>query len=111
MTAVVTGGLFLAAIVLAPLATMVPIQATSPILILVGILMLDSLRKIDFGNFDEMLPALLVVIIMPFTYSIANGIAWGIIVYTIIKLAAGKKHELHPIMYVLSALFILRYLL
>ena len=111
LTAIVTGSLFLAAIVLAPVAGMVPVQATSPILVMVGLLMLDSLRKIDFEQFDEMLPALLVVIIMPFSYSIANGIAWGIIMYTIIKLGAGKKNELHPIMYVLSALFVLRYFL
>jgi AGZA family xanthine/uracil permease-like MFS transporter len=110
LTAVVTGILFLLAIVLAPLATMIPVQATSPILIMVGVLMLDSLRKIDFENFEEMLPALLVVIIMPFTYSIANGIAWGIILYTIIKLAKGKYSELHPIMYVLAFLFVVRYL-
>ncbi len=110
LTAVVTGGLFLVAILLAPIAVMIPVEATSPILIMVGILMLDSLRKIDFENFEEMLPALTVVIIMPFTYSIANGIAWGIILYTIIKLAKGKHKELHPIMYVLSALFEVRYL-
>ena len=111
LTAVVVGILFLMAIILAPVAGMIPVQATSPILIMVGVLMLDSLRKIDFENFDEMLPALLVVIIMPFTYSIANGIAWGIILYTIIKLAKGKKHELHPLMYVLSVLFAIRYLM
>ncbi len=110
LTAVVTGLLFLGAILLAPVAGMIPVQATSPILIMVGILMLDSLRKIDFDNFDEMLPALLVIIIMPFTYSIANGIAWGIILYTVIKLVKGKFDELHPIMYVLSALFVIRYL-
>ena len=109
LTAVVTGSLFLVAIILAPIAGMIPVQATSPILIMVGVLMLDSLRKIDFETFDEMLPALLVVIIMPFTYSIANGIAWGIMLYTIIKLAKGKRKELHPLMYVLSVLFAIRY--
>ena len=110
LTAVVTGTLFLLAILLAPIAVMIPVEATSPILIMVGILMLDSLRKIDFENFEEMLPALTVVIIMPFTYSIANGIAWGIILYTVIKLAKGKHKELHPIMYGLSVLFVVRYL-
>jgi AGZA family xanthine/uracil permease-like MFS transporter len=109
LTAVVTGVLFMLAIFLAPVAGMIPAAATSPILIMVGILMLDSLRKIDFEDFEEMLPALLVVIIMPFTYSIANGIAWGIILYTLIKVVKGKGAKVHPIMYVLSALFILRY--
>ena len=110
LTAVVTGILFLIAIILAPIAGIIPTQATSPILIMVGVLMLDSLRKIDFENFEEMLPALVVVIIMPFTYSIANGIAWGIVLYTIIKVAKGKSKQLHPIMYILSILFIVRYL-
>jgi AGZA family xanthine/uracil permease-like MFS transporter len=111
LTAIVTGILFVLAIFLAPIAGMIPAAATSPILIMVGVLMLDSLRKIDFDNFEEMIPALMVVIIMPFTYSIANGIAWGIVLYTLIKLVKGKASQLHPIMYVLSVLFILRYLL
>ena len=109
LTAVVTGVLFMLAIFLAPIAGMIPAAATSPILIMVGVLMLDSLRKIDFENFEEMLPALIVVIIMPFTYSIANGIAWGIILYTLIKMVKGKAAKVHPIMYVLSLLFVIRY--
>ncbi len=98
------------AIFLAPVAAIIPTAATSPILIMVGVLMLDSLRKIDFENFEEMLPALLVVIIMPFTYSIANGIAWGIILHTLIKVAKGKGAKVHPIMYLLSVSFIMRYI-
>ena len=109
LTALVAGILFVLAIFLAPIAGMIPAAATSPILIMVGVLMLDSLRRIDFENFEEMLPALLVVIIMPFTYSIANGIAWGIILYTLIKVVKGKGRQLHWIMYLLSGLFILRY--
>ena len=99
LTSVVTGVLFMLAIFLAPVAGIIPTAATSPILIMVGVLMLDSLRKIDFDNFEEMLPALMVVIIMPFTYSIANGIAWGIILYTLIKVVKGKGGKVHPIMY------------
>ena len=109
LTAVVTGVLFILAIFLAPIAGMIPTAATSPILIMVGVLMLDSLRKIDFENYEEMLPALMVVIIMPFTYSIANGIAWGIILYTVIKLVRGKGKTLHWMMYLLSVLFVIRY--
>jgi AGZA family xanthine/uracil permease-like MFS transporter len=109
LTAVVTGCLFALAIFLAPIAGMIPNAATSPILIMVGVLMLDSLRKIDFENYEEMLPALMVVIIMPFTYSIANGIAWGIILYTLIKIVKGKGASLHWMMYLLSGLFIVRY--
>ncbi len=109
LTAVVIAGLFLAAIFIAPIAAMIPSAATSPILIMVGVLMLDSLKKINFDDLEELLPAMLVVIVMPFSYSIANGIAWGIILYTVLKLVRGKGREIHPMMYVLTVLFALRY--
>ncbi len=109
LTAVVVAILFVLAIFLAPIATMIPAAATSPILIMVGLLMMDSVRKIDFDDLEEVIPAMLVVIMMPFSYSIANGIAWGIIAYTMIKIARGKVSSLHPIMMILTALFVLRY--
>ena len=109
LTAIVVAGLFLLAIFIAPFATMIPSAATSPILVMVGILMMDSLRKVDFENLEELFPAMVVVIMMPFSYSIANGIAWGIILYTLIKLIRGKGRSVHPIMYILTFLFALRY--
>jgi len=109
LTAVVVAILFVLAIFLAPVATMIPSAATSPILIMVGLLMMDSVRKIDFEDLEEVIPAMLVVIMMPFSYSIANGIAWGIIVYTLIKVLRGKINKLHPIMLILTVLFVLRY--
>ncbi len=111
LTAVVVAALFLLAIFIAPFATMIPTAATSPILIMVGILMLDSLKKIPFDDMEQALPAMMVVIMMPFSYSIATGIAWGIILYTLIALVRGKASTLHPLMYVLSVLFALRYLI
>ncbi len=109
LTAVIVAILFVLAIFIAPFAAMIPSAATSPILIMVGILMMDSLRKVNFDDLEELLPAMVVVIMMPFSYSIANGIAWGIILYTVIKLLKGKGRQVHPIMYVLTFLFALRY--
>lgn len=111
LTAVVVAVLFLMAIFIAPIAAMIPSAATSPILIMVGVLMLDSLRKINFDDLEELLPAMMVVIMMPFSYSIANGIAWGIILYTVIKVVRGKGRTVHPIMYILTLLFAVRYLI
>ena len=111
LTSITVAVLFLLALLLAPLASMVPAAATAPVLIMVGLMMLDAITKIDFGNYEEMIPAILVIIIMPFSYSIANGIAIGIIVYTLIKIMVGKAREVHTIMYILTLLFILRFVL
>ena len=88
---------------------MVPAEATAPALVIVGVLMMSSVTKINFEDFSEALPAFFTIAIMPFTYSIANGIAAGIIFYPIVKLATGKYKEVHPIVYVLALLFILRF--
>ena len=71
--------------------------------------MMSSVTKINFEDFSEALPAFFTIAIMPFTYSIANGIAAGIIFYPIVKIATGKYKEVHPIVYVLALLFILRF--
>ncbi len=111
LTAVTTGCLFLLAIFLAPIAGVVPVAATSPILIMVGILMMDGVQKIDFDNLESTIPAVLLIILMPFTYSIANGIAFGLIVYVIIQISVGRIKRVHPILFVLTALFLLKYLM
>lgn len=110
LTAVTTGVLFLLAIFLAPIAGIVPIAATSPILIMVGILMMEGIRKIDFEDIESVIPAVLLIILMPFTYSIANGIAFGLMVYLLIQVVKGRINKVHPILYVLVALFLLKYL-
>lgn len=109
LTAVTTGVLFLFSILLAPFALMVPAQATAPALIIVGVLMMGTVSKIDFDDFSEAMPAFFTIAIMPFTYSIANGIAAGLIFYPIAKIATGKAKEVHLTVYVLAILFILRF--
>ncbi len=109
LTAMVTGTLFLASIFLAPFAGMVPAAATAPVLVMVGILMIDTVRDIDLSTLASTIPAILTIIIMPFTYSIANGIAFGLLFYVIIQLVLGKGKQIHPVLYFLVALFLLRY--
>ena len=101
-TSMVTGVLFLIAIFLSPLALVVPAQATAPVLILIGFLMVGLLRHIDFTDLEEGLPALLAIILMPLTYSITVGIAWGFVAHTLIKAVKGKAGEVHVLMWVVS---------
>ncbi|MBV5313386.1 MAG: NCS2 family permease [Prolixibacteraceae bacterium] len=109
LTAVTTGILFLVALILAPLATMIPNAATAPALIIVGLLMVSAIKEIDFSDFTEGMPAFMCIIMMPFTYSIANGVAAGIIFYTILKVITGKAKNVHWMMYLLFALVVIRY--
>ncbi|MGB3587249.1 MAG: NCS2 family permease [Tunicatimonas sp.] len=111
LTALVVAILFLLSIFLAPLAGVVPAAATAPALILVGMLMMQSIQKINFNNFDEALPAFLTMVLMPFTYSIANGIAAGIIFYVLIKVVKGKFSEIPIALYLLAGLFVLKFIL
>jgi adenine/guanine/hypoxanthine permease len=110
LTAVTTGLLFLMALVLAPLATLIPNAATAPALIIVGLLMVSAIKEIDFEDFTEGLPAFMCIIMMPFTYSIANGVAAGIIFYTLLKVITGKAKKVHWMMYLLFVLVVVRYL-
>lgn len=102
---VVTGVLFLAAMFLTPLYEMVPIEAAAPALIVVGALMIGQVRDIDFSKFEVALPAFLTIVVMPFTYSIANGIGVGFITWVVLHAASGKIRTLHPLMWVVAALF------
>lgn len=111
LTSFVTGTLFILALFFSGLVGMVPAEATAPALVIVGVLMMGSVTKINFNDFTEALPAFFTIAIMPFSYSIANGIAAGIISYPIVKIATGKHKEIHPITYVLAVLFIIRFIL
>ena len=111
LTAVTTAVLFLASLVFAPVFLAVPAFATAPALIIVGYLMLSSVAEIDFGDPSEAIPAFLTVAIMPFSYSISDGIMAGVISYTFINLICGKAKKVHWIMYVLTVLFIAKYAL
>jgi len=105
LTAVVVGILFFLAIFLSPLAGVVPKEATAPALIIVGFLMLSIVKELPFHKFDEAFPAFLIMIVMPLTYSISNGIGFGFITFTLIKLLSGKGREVHWLMYIVSFAF------
>ncbi len=105
-TAVSTAFFFLLALFFFPLMSVVDGFVTAPALIIVGVLMASALKKIDWEQFDEALPAFIAVVAMPLTYSIANGIALGFILYPIIKIAKGEAKKVHPIMYFLFVVFI-----
>lgn len=109
LTSVVTGIMFLVAMFFTGLVGIVPVEATAPALIVVGVLMIGAVANINFNDFTEALPAFFTISIMPFSYSIANGIAAGIIFYPIVKIVTGRRKEVHPIVYILAALFILRF--
>ena len=102
LSSVVTGVLFLIAIVLSPLALVVPGQATAPVLIVIGFLMVGLLRHIDFTSLEEGFPALLAVMLMPLTYSITVGIAAGFVMHTLIKVVKGKWSQIHPLMWIVT---------
>lgn len=103
---VVTGVLFLAAMFLTPLYSVVPIEAAAPVLVVVGALMIGQIKEIDFSKFHIALPAFLTIVVMPFTYSIANGVGVGFISFTLLAVFAGKAKEVHWIMWLISALFV-----
>ena len=107
LTSVVVGILFLIAIFLSPLASIVPAQATAPVLILVGFLMSGLIKGIDFDDMEEGFPALLAIILMPLTFSITVGIGAGFVMYTLIKLVKGKTAEVHPLMWVVTLAFLI----
>lgn len=113
LTPIVTGLLFLLAIFFAPLFTTIPTFATAPALIMVGFMMFSSVTEINFGddNRIDAIPTYLTIIAMPLFYSISEGICLGIISYVVIHLATGRAKKITPAMYVLSALFILKYIL
>ncbi len=106
LASLVTGACFLLALFLAPLAGVVPPQATAPALIVVGYLMTRIVRGIPFEDLDEGFPALLTLAVMPFTYSITNGIGAGFIAYCFIKLVRGRGGEVHPMMYGTALAFV-----
>lgn len=103
---VVTGVLFLAAMFLTPLYEIVPIEAAAPVLVVVGALMMMQVGQINWDEFHIALPAFLTIIAMPLTYSIANGIGVGFIAFTLMALFAGKARDIHWIMWLISALFV-----
>ena len=108
LTALTIAGLFIASLFLAPLLMVIPVAATAPVLIVVGLFMMASVKDIDFGDISEGLPAFLTIIMMPFAYSIGVGIEWGLISYVLIKVLTGKYRDVSGVMYFLALIFILK---
>jgi adenine/guanine/hypoxanthine permease len=101
--------LFLLAMFCAPLASAIPGYATAPALILVGVLMSQSVARIEWKDFSEAVPAFITMLATPLTFSIATGLSLGLISYTVVKIAVGKVREITPLIWILTVLFILRY--
>ncbi|SCG84520.1 putative protein MJ0326 [Proteiniborus sp. DW1] len=110
LTALTSAILFLLALFLAPIFGIIPGAATAPALILVGLSMMSSVLKVDFDDYTEAIPAFLAIIMMPIAYSIAEGIVFGMVSYAVLKLIAGRGKEVSPVVYILSVLFILKYI-
>jgi AGZA family xanthine/uracil permease-like MFS transporter len=109
VTAIVAGLLFVAALFVAPVVGAIPAAATAPALIIVGSFMMSTVTEVHWSEPASAIPAFLTMMAIPLTFSIANGLAFGFIAYTILKLARGKFREVNWFVYVLTALFVLRF--
>ena len=106
LTSLTTAAMFALALIFAPIFGMVPGAATAPALILVGLFMMSPIKEIDLDDFTEAIPAFLTIIMMPFAYSIAEGIVFGMVSYVVLKVITGKHKDVSPVMYILALLFI-----
>ncbi|TGE34577.1 NCS2 family permease [Desulfosporosinus sp. Sb-LF] len=111
LTAVTVAALFAISIIFAPLVGLIPGQATAPVLILVGVLMMSEVTQINFEDFTDAFPAFMTIVMMPLTFSIAQGLAFGFMSFTIIKLVTGKHKENNAVTYTLTVLFIIHFIL
>ena len=111
LTAVVTALLFVLALFLSPLFLMVPGAATAPALILVGLFMMSPIKEIDFNDYTESIPAFLTIIMMPLTYSIAEGIMFGMLSWIVLKLFTGQYRKIPVLTYIIGVLFLLKFLI
>ncbi len=109
LTAFTVAVMFALALFFAPIFTMIPQAATAPALILVGLFMISPVQRINLNDFTESIPAFLTVIIMPLTYSIAEGIVFGLLSFVLLKLFTGRHREISVVMYAIAALFILKF--
>ena len=107
LTSVVTGALFLLAILFSPLVGVVPEYATAPALIMVGLFMMKEVRVINFANIQEAFPAFIIIVMIALSYSISTGLAFGFISFVLIKLAAGRAREVKPTMWIIASLSLL----
>ena len=110
LTSITAGLLFLVASFFIPVIKLIPDSAIAPILIIIGFLMLQNIKNLDMKDMTESFPALLIVALIPFTYSIADGIAIGFIMYPILKIAVGRAREVSPTLYVIAGLFLANFI-
>ncbi len=111
LTALTTGILFLISLFFAPLFTMIPGAATAPALVLVGLFMISPIQKINLDDYAESIPVFLTIIMMPLTYSISEGIAFGMLSFVFIKVLTGKWKQVSAVMFILAIFFILKHLI
>ncbi|HEY8918325.1 MAG TPA: NCS2 family permease [Chitinophaga sp.] len=111
LTALTVAIMFLLALFFAPIFAMIPQAATAPALIIVGMLMMSAVTKIDFNDVTEAIPAFLAIVMMPYSYSIAEGIVFGMLSYVLLKILTGQYKAISPVMYVLAVLFIVAMLI
>jgi adenine/guanine/hypoxanthine permease len=109
MTALTVAGMFVLTLFFAPIFMIIPAAATAPALIIVGLFMISPIMKIDLDDFTEAIPAFFTIIMMPLTYSIAEGIVFGMLSFVILKLLTGRYKEIKPIMYVIAILFLIKF--
>lgn len=111
LTALTAAGMFFLALFLSPIFSIIPGEATAPALILVGLFMMSPIKEIDLEDYTEAIPAFLTIVMMPFAYSIAEGIVFGMVSYVLLKLITGKSKDISGVMWVLGLLFIFRSIL
>jgi adenine/guanine/hypoxanthine permease len=111
LASIVTGVLFLLAMFFTPLVQIVPSEAAAPALVIVGALMISQIRTLDWDDMSLVIPAFLTIALMPFTYSITNGIGAGVVSYVLLRSAVGRRREVHPLMWVIAAAFVVYFAL
>jgi AGZA family xanthine/uracil permease-like MFS transporter len=111
LTSIVTGILFLIAALFVPLVGIVPSYATAPALIMVGLFMIKEIKRIDFTQMENAFPAFIIIIMIALSYSISTGLAFGFISFALLKVIAGKSRDIKPVMWVITVLSILYFVL
>ncbi|WOP17343.1 NCS2 family permease [Raineyella sp. LH-20] len=110
IASVVTGACFLIAIVASPVVSLIPAEAVSPVLVIVGALMMSSVTEIKWSQMEQAIPAFLTIVFMPFAYSITVGIGMGFVMHVVLEIAKGRARRIHPLMWLVSALFVLYFM-
>jgi AGZA family xanthine/uracil permease-like MFS transporter len=111
LASVVTGLLFVLTLFFTPLVSLVPSEAATPALVIVGALLIMQIKDLDLTDFGLVVPAFLTIVLMPFTYSITNGIGAGFVSYVVLQAARGKARDVHPLLWVIAVLFVVYFAL